>query len=168
MESLDWIWLISRWIHLVAAVTAIGAAISAYLAVLPAAREALGDGDREKLREAIRRRWAKFVHMSIALLLITGGLNFVRGAIPPAVPAIPYHPIFGVKLLAALFIFFLASALLGRSPGFAGLRSNSRKWFGVIALLGIVIILLSGVLGQIRHGEAVKRAGAAVSIQQDE
>jgi len=154
MRHIDWIWLVSRWLHILAVVLAIGGSAYSYLALIPASDETLDETERTKLREAIRRRWAKFVNISIAVLLITGSLNFIRGAIPPHIPAIPYHPIFGVKLLAAIAVFFIASALLGKSPGFATMRAHSRKWFGVIVLLGVLIILLSGALNQIRNGEA--------------
>lgn len=156
MHHIDWVWLVSRWLHLMAVVVAIGGSAYLYLALMPALKEAMGEPEQEKLRDALRRRWAKFVHVSIVVLLVTGGLNFVRGAIPPQVPAIPYHPIFGVKLLFAFTIFFLASALLGRSPGFAKMRANARKWFGVIVLLGGMIMILSGMLNQIRNGEAAR------------
>ena len=166
MHHIDWVWLITRWLHIVAAVTAIGGAIFSYLALVPASDESLDETERAALREAVRRRWAKFVHISIPALLVTGGINFVMGAIPPNVPAIPYHPVFGVKLLAALVIFFIASALLGRSPGLANMRAHSRKWFGVIALLGMLIILLSGALNQIRNGEAREKSIPSASTHE--
>ena len=62
----------------------------------------------------------------------------------------PYHAIFGIKFLAARAIFFLASALAGKAPGFAKMRENSGKWMVAILLLGGLIILLSGVLNQVR------------------
>lgn len=161
MQHLDWIWLITRWLHILAVIVAIGGSIYSYLAFMPASQASLDEPDRTRLRDAVRQRWAKFVHISIAILLITGGINFVMGAIPPRppkVPAMPYHAIFGVKLILALVIFFLASALLGKSPGFARMREHARRWFGVIAVLGLVIVLLSGMLNQIRHGETRQQA----------
>jgi hypothetical protein len=84
------------------------------------------------------------------VLLLTGGFNFLRLAMPPKISPMPYHAIFGVKLLAALAVFFIASALAGRAPGFARLRARSRWWLGMLLVLAAIIIALSGVLSQVR------------------
>jgi uncharacterized membrane protein len=142
--------LISRWIHLASAIVAVGGAVFMRFALLPAAKTTLTDEVHERLREAVRARWVKFVHTSIALLLITGAINFAILALPPKIKAIPYHPIFGVKLLAAFVVFFIASALMSRGPGFAGIRANRAKWLGILLALGGLIVLLSGILNQVR------------------
>lgn len=150
MEQMDWVLLISRWLHIAAAIIAIGGAFFVRAALQPSANETLSDADHAKLREAIRTRWAKVVGACIAVLLLTGGFNFVKLALPPKISPMPYHAIFGVKLLAALVVFFIASALAGRAPGFAKLRERSRTWLGVLLVLAAVIVALSGVLSQVR------------------
>ncbi len=92
----------------------------------------------------------RFVHSSIAMLMLTGAFNFFMLAILPKIETIPYHPIFGVKVLAALLVFFLSIALAGRSPGFEKMRQNRRKWLSVIVALAALIVFLSGVLSQVR------------------
>jgi hypothetical protein len=57
-----------------------------------------------------------------------------------------YWLLFAVKFFAALGVFFLASALVGRSPAFATLRNQPRRWLGLIVLLAAVIVLLSGLM----------------------
>jgi hypothetical protein len=150
MEDIDFVVVLSRWIHIMAAIVAIGAVAFQRFALLPVAKQILSDEKQQELREGIRRRWAKFVHGCIALLLVTGGLNFVWLAMPPKVEPMPYHGIFGVKFFAAMGIFFLATALTGRSPGFAHFREKGRKWLSVILVLAVVVVLLSGMLNQIR------------------
>lgn len=150
MESMDPILLISRWLHLAAAIIAIGGAFFVRLALLPGARETLPAADEQKLRDAIRRRWAPLVHASIAVLLLTGFFNFYWMAIRPKVPAIPYHAFFGVKLLTALFIFFIAEALVGTAPGFSKMRERRAGWLTVILILGGVVLLISGAMNQVR------------------
>ncbi len=150
MEKVDLVLLISRWLHIAAAIVAIGGAFFVRNALQPSAKETLNDADHAKLREAIRSRWAKVVGACIGILLITGGLNFFKLALPPKIKPMPYHAIFGVKLLAAFAVFFLASALAGRAPGFAKLREQSRKWLGVLLLLAALIVFLSGLLSQVR------------------
>ena len=122
-------------------------------ALLPAAKATLTDDMHERLREAIRARWAKVIHASIALLLLTGLINFALLALPPKIKALPYHPIFGVKLLAALAVFFIASALVSRGPGFANIRANRAKWLSILLALGGLIVLLSGILNQVRTAQ---------------
>ncbi len=122
-------------------------------ALLPAAKAALGDDVHEKLREAVRVRWAKFVHAAIALLLITGAINFAILALPPKIKPLPYHPIFGVKFLAAFAVFFIAEALMSRGPGFAKIRANRAKWLAILLSLGALIVLLSGILNQVRTSQ---------------
>jgi hypothetical protein len=146
----DYVLLLSRWFHLAAAIVAIGGAAYARWAVLPAAQEVLDDAARARLHEAVRRRWLRVVLGCIAVLLVTGGINFVTLAMPPKIDPIPYHPIFGVKFLAALLIFFVASALVGRSPGLEAIRRHRAKSLNIILATAAVIILLSGVLSQIR------------------
>lgn len=150
MDDLNIVVLISRWIHILAAIVAVGGAVFLRFTLWPSAKSVLDDEQHRRLRDAVRSRWARFVHPCIAVLLVTGGLNFVLLALPPKIKALPYHAIFGVKLLMALAVFFLASVLVGRSPGFARMRENSRKWLAVIVILGATIVLVSGVLNQVR------------------
>lgn len=155
VSEIDMVWLISRWIHLFSAIAAIGGAVFARVALLPATSEVLDDAGRSKLHEAVRRRWMRVVHVSVTLLLITGGFNFYWLALRPHIPAMPYHAIFLVKFLAALAVFFLATVLTGTSPGLAGLRANRAKWLSVIIGVGALIVMLSGVLAQVRGGSPV-------------
>ena len=148
--ELDFVLLVSRWVHLAAAITAIGGAMFLRFALLPGAKQVLDEDQHRRLREAVRVRWVRWVSACIALLFLTGALNFYLLALAPRIEPIPYHAVFGIKLLAALFVFFLASALSGSSPGFASFRERSRKWLGVLITLAAVIVLLSGVLNQVR------------------
>jgi len=119
-------------------------------ALVPGAGEALDATAHDRLREAVRVRWARFVHASIALLLVTGSINFAILALPPKVEPIPYHPMFGVKVLAALAVFFIATALVGRSAALARMRQARKKWLTVSIVLAALIVLLSGILSQVR------------------
>ena len=150
MKSFDWLLLVSRWLHLLSAIVAIGGAAFALFALLPAAKSVLDDATHERLREAVRGRWAKIVHTCIALLLITGSLNFVLLAMPPKIDPLPYHPLFGVKFLAALGIFYIAIGLASRSPVFAKLRAARAKWLKILLILAVAVVLVSGALSQVR------------------
>ncbi len=147
---MDMVLLVSRWFHLAAAIVALGGATFTLFALMPAAKATLTDEIHDALREAIRRRWAKVVHVCVALLFITGSINFAILALPPKVHPLPYHPIFGVKFFAALGVFFIASILVGSGQRFANMRRQRRRWLGILLGLGALIVLLSGVLHQVR------------------
>ena len=159
MENINILLWISRSLHIAAVIVTIGGAAFLRFALLPGAKQALEEEPHQRLREAVRKRWAHIVRAGIALLLVTGTSNFIILAVPPKIDAIPYHPIFGMKLLAAFGVFMIASALVGKSPAFAKLRRNERTWLNVLLALAAVIILLSGLLSQVRgaHSTAVDR-----------
>ncbi len=163
MDGVDPVLLISRWLHLAAAMAALGAALYMRIALIPAANEQLSPDDHQRLREALRRRWAPVVHASVAVLFLTGFLNFFLMVISPKIKPMPYHAIFGVKLLAALFIFFIAEALVGSSPGTTGIRGKRARWLTILLVTGGLVVALSGVLNQIRTHQLRNPLPVAVS-----
>jgi uncharacterized membrane protein len=140
--------LVLRWLHIVPAVVAGGATAFAWIALLPAL-QTLPDAERLRLKDAIDRRWRAVVMVCITLLLVSGLANFMLYQAPAHKGQGLYHALFGAKFLAALVVFFLGSALTGRSAALASIRANARFWVGVAASLVLVILLISGVLRSI-------------------
>ncbi len=138
-----------RWAHILAAVVAVGGLVFLRYVLMPAADEALREEEQTALRERLMVRWKKIVLTCITLLLISGFYNFFTISMAKAKTAPVYHWLFGIKFLAALGVFFLASVLTGRSPGFAGMRSAPRRWLSVAAGLALTVILVSGILKNI-------------------
>jgi hypothetical protein len=161
MAMMDVLALVSRWIHIGAAITAIGGAVFFRVALLPAMRSGLSDDVREGFRAEVARRWKMVVHVCVALLLVTGGMNFAMAAVVDKVSPMPYHPLFLVKVLSALGVFFFAIALSGSSPGFAKYRENAGKWLSVVVVLGVVIVVVSGVMKTLHQGHLIEAAKAA-------
>lgn len=153
MQDIDVVLLISRSLHIAAAMLAIGGMAFARFVLHAVVHSEIPEEKRSAFVTAIRARWARVVHICIAGLFLTGGVNFALLAIPPKVDPNPYHWIFGVKLLAALTIFFIASALSGRSQGFARMRQHGVRWLNIGLGLAVLIILLSGVLSQVRANQ---------------
>lgn len=154
MDEINVSVLVLRWLHIGAAIVAVGGAVFVRFALRPSVETVLDESARERLMEAIRRRWSKFVHGSVALLLLTGGANFVILAIPPKVEPVPYHWIFGVKFLAAMSVFLIASALVGKGPAFAAIRKRSASSLSLLLVLAALIVLLSGLLNQVRNTQS--------------
>lgn len=137
--------ILLRWMHIVPAVIAGGATVFTRLALLPALAT-LPDTERLRVREAINRRWRIVVAICILLLLVSGLLNFFLYQGPAHKGQALYHALFGIKFLAALAVFFLASALSGRTPALAPIRANARLYASIAVALVLVILLISGVL----------------------
>ena len=144
--NIDWVAVVSRWTHIGTAIVLVGGLVFLRFVVGPAAAQ-LPDDAHATLKERILAKWKKIVHGGIALFLVSGFYNYLvvqaplyRGDKMSKV----YHALMGTKILIALVIFFLSSALIGRSKAFAGMRSNPRLWQGVIIALAALVVGISG------------------------
>ena len=167
MQDFDVVTLVLRWIHILAAMAAFGGALYMRFALMPAAHESLDPVMQEKLREALRARWARFVNGAIAVLLVTGLVNLARFSMSSNLPAMPYQAIFGIKFLLALVVFFVATVVVGKSPAFARARENMGGWLTALIAATVVIVLLSGLLNQVRHAHAAPGEATMVAPSED-
>ncbi len=148
--SLDYILLVSRWIHIFAAVVAIGGAVFQRLVLISIARDVCPDDVRNELFEKLRCKWTPIVHTCIGLLLITGLFNFYWLAIRTPIDPMPYHAVFGLKFIAALVVFAIAILLTSSSKAVSRIREHAGMWLGVLIFFAAAIVAFSGVLGQVR------------------
>ncbi|MEQ9406857.1 MAG: hypothetical protein RIK87_03990 [Fuerstiella sp.] len=130
--------VLSRWAHVGTAIVLVGGTTFFRFAVVPSLEPESGE-----LLERIRGRWKKFVHGGIALFLISGIYNYMT-MIPRHKGDGLYHGLVGTKILLALLVFFLASALVGNKAGTQKFRDNARKWTGIMLLISAVIVGISG------------------------
>lgn len=145
--ELDWIGIVFRWLHILAAMTAVGGTIFMRMALVPAVG-VLADDQRKALHEQVRSRWVKFVMAAILFLLLSGFYNFFRRRNLgfEADAKWLYNMVFGIKFLLALVIFFVASALTGRASALERFRKNAKFWLTVNVALMVTVVCLSGVL----------------------
>lgn len=141
MNNID---VLSRWFHVGTAIVLLGGAFYMRFILLPVASQ-LPEEAHQKLRELTRNRWKRVVHIGILLLLLTGFYNYLN-ATPAAEFKGRYHMLMGIKILIALLVFFVASALVGRAAAFERMRQNSKRALGLIVLLGFIIVGISGYL----------------------
>ena len=134
--------VISRIVHVLTAITLIGGSVFMAFVLGPAAN-ALGDEAHDKLREQVIPRWKKFVHGGIALFLISGLYNYMV-MIPKHKGDGLYHGLVGTKIILALGIFLVGSALVGRSKSFEGMRAQRPKWLKILVLLAVIVVGISG------------------------
>ncbi len=148
--EIDWLSLVLRWMHIVAASAALGGTLFMRLALAPSIA-VLDDGARKTLHGEVRRRWSKVVMAAITFLLVSGLVNFflnrqmfmqtTAGKLP-----VMYNALFGIKFLLALVVFFISSALVGRGQATEKMRLNAKFWLSVNLLLLLSIVAISNVL----------------------
>lgn len=137
--------LLSRTLHVLGAIVMLGGAIFLRYVFLPSAT-ALPEGESEKIRTAVSRRWKMFVHSGIAILLITGFYNYIAVAMPQHAGDKRYHMLMGIKILLAMGVFLIASVLPGRMPAFEGMRRNLKTWLTVTIVLATIVVVIAGAL----------------------
>ena len=145
MESEQLLPLISRVVHVATAIVLVGGSVFMRFALMPAAEE-LGQADHDGPRERVLGRWRRFVHGGMALLLVSGLYNYLVVMRPAHQGDGPYHMLVGIKMLLALVLFFLASALVGRSQALKGLREKAHRTLVVMIALAALIVAISGYL----------------------
>jgi uncharacterized membrane protein len=134
--------VISRITHVTTAIVLVGGSIFSVLVLQPSVA-GLADEAREGFLVGIISRWKKWVHLGILLFLVSGLYNYVR-AIGDHKGDSLYHALLGTKMLLALAVFFLASALVGRSQGLKRFRESRRFWTTAMVLIALVIVGISG------------------------
>lgn len=158
--------IISRWIHVGAAIVLLGGAVFMRYVLMPSASATLGDAEHDSLRTQLLGRWKKYVMVGITLLLLSGFYNYIAVAIPQHKGEGLYHGLMGTKILLALAVFFLASALTGRSPKFEGLRQNRARWLSVLILLAALVVAIAGAL-KLGISRPVSPAAASTLLHSD-
>jgi uncharacterized membrane protein len=141
MDSDQIIDLLSRWVHVGAAIVLLGGSTFLRFVLMPSVQQ-LPEAEHQKLRQGVLGRWKRFVMFGILLLLLTGGYNYYLREGKTS----QYHMLMGIKMLLALGVFFLGSALTGRSEGLAAIRRDPRKWLTVLIILASVVVAIAGFL----------------------
>ena len=139
MEIVD---IVSRIIHVATAITLVGGSAFMLFVLMPSAK-ALSEEAHDRLAAGVIGRWKRFVHLGVLLFLVSGLYNYVR-MIPKHKGDGLYHALLGTKMILALGVFFLAAALVGKSPALAGIRRNRAKWLTVMVALAAAIVAISG------------------------
>jgi len=138
---------LTRILHVGTAIVLVGGTFFIRYVLQPAANASLSEADHSRLREGIMRTWKRIIHLGIALLLLSGFINFFRVIADGSHKGDSlYHALLGTKILLALAIFFVASALVGRASAFEVMRRHSRMWLGINLALALVIVVISGFL----------------------
>ena len=147
MEPLDILNLVFRWMHILAAIIAVGGTVFVRFVLLPAAG-VVPNVERDALMAAVRSRWSKIIAGAILFLLVSGLYNiyFIEAHTTAPREYWWYRPLFVAKFLAAMVIFTIASLLTGKTSAAERLRANSRFWLNVNVTLAVIVVLISGFM----------------------
>ncbi len=137
-----WLDVVSRITHVATAIVLIGGSSFVGLILLPASNS-LSEEARGNLTQAVVTRWKRFVHAGILLFLLSGFYNFFRALDAHRGDGL-YHALVGTKILLAFVIFFIVSALLGKSPRFESMRAARGKWVSVMLVMAALVVGISG------------------------
>lgn len=142
MDDLFPVNVLSRFLHVAVAIVLVGGTVFMRFILMPAAKE-MPEAEHDQLRQRLLARWKRVVHGGIAVLFLSGLYNYIQQR-PIHKGDSLYHALLGTKFLLAIVVFFIASALVGRSKTFETLRQNRAKWMGVVVLLSALIVGISG------------------------
>ncbi len=136
--------VLSRIFHVGTAIVLAGGSVYTLLVLLPALRT-LDLTTKQMVVGGVTRYWKPFVMGGTLLLLVTGFYNYFR-QMPLHKGDGLYHALIGIKMILAFGIFFMAAALVGRSPKLQSMRDNRVRWLGLIVLSAALIVAISGIL----------------------
>lgn len=143
MDSMFVLDVLSRVTHVLTAILLLGGSMFSLWVLTPAVVHVEDEAARRSLLERVVGRWKWYVHLGIALFLISGGYNYWR-----ALPKHPgdglYHALLGTKMLLALGVFFIASALVGRSEALQSMRDRRVLWTRILVFMACLIVAMSG------------------------
>lgn len=140
---MDWFAIISRWTHVGTAIVLVGGIFFQRFVLVPVASH-LPDAEQTRLTSLVMAAWKKFIHVGIVLFLVSGFYNYLIVAAPLHKGNKLYHPLIGTKILLALGMFFIASALVGKAKAFESMRRSASFWQTVVLLLAAIIVGISG------------------------
>ena len=152
MDTSQFLGLLFRWLHIIPMAVLVGGTIFMRLALVPASNE---NPEVAEFREAVRRRWAKWVGISVLFLLVSGLYNAVTKIMAFELPP-TYHMLVMVKLVLGFVVFFIAARLSGRSEKAQKFREQEMKWLNILCAIMLVLILVAGYMKLLATGAPVK------------
>lgn len=142
MGDIDYLNVAVRWIHISSVIVLVGGAAFMRFVLMPAASN-LPEEAHRSLRKWVTDKWKVFVHPLVGLILLSGIYNLV---VRVTVVEPVWHGLFTVKLLLALYVLFVASALVGRAKALEPMREKSPKFLAINVVLAVLIVFLSIVM----------------------
>ena len=139
--------LASRVLHVLGAIILLGGLIYVRHVVQPAVPAESADA----YTGGKRARWAKWIGIATALLLLSGLLNYGYVIFGLQKMAKPYHMLAGIKVLLSFVLFTISALLAGKTALAERLRANFYTWLTACVFVGIAIVILGSILRTFDH-----------------
>jgi uncharacterized membrane protein len=137
--------LSSRVLHILASIVLVGGLFYLRMIVAPRLRASDSTSDADPWFAGRRGAWAMWVGIATLLLIVTGLFNFIVNVKTYEINT-SYHMMVGLKILAAVVVFFLAAVLAGRSGLAERLRHNMKFWLSACLLTAILVVIIGSVM----------------------
>jgi uncharacterized membrane protein len=156
MDGMYWLNLLSRVLHIMGAIILVGGLIYLRTVVMPSAAAANATTVDEKFG-GLRSKWAMWIGIATALLLVTGIWNLIV-MFRTYELAKSYHMLLTLKILAGLALFGLAALVAGRTPAAEVIRGKMRMWVGLCIAIGVLTVALGSLMRSIPHNPKIDAA----------
>lgn len=167
-DSLFFVNLGLRYLHILGAIALMGGTIFMRLALLPTLRSLDGEA-RAPVHDGVRSRWAMVVGLASGMLLISGIANLGLAARYDITlqGGGNYSMLAGIKLILALPIFMIAALLMGKTALAKKVQANAAMFMNINLVLALILVLIGGwlrfstkVVKEKYRGNAVPAASA--------
>ena len=132
-----------HWVHLLAAVLAVGGVVFVRLVLIPSAAS---DEDASPFVQKAIDRFRPILWACIGLLLVSGLYNVFLVAVRGGFAVTGYSHILMTKIVLALVMFGIAFGLTLPGDPTSGLKANRKLWLSVNVILGMVVLFMSAYL----------------------
>lgn len=163
LDSMYWIMLASRVLHLVAAAILIGGLFYLWRVVAPSSASAPSDSADASFGGR-RAAWAMWVGVATLVLIATGLFNFMQIVRTYDRMGSGYHAMFGTKFVLSLVLFALAALLAGKTNAALKLRQKMKFWLGACVAIGVAIVVVAGVMRSYPHVPKLGEAGQPLLV----
>lgn len=144
MSSQQILEFVLRFLHMLGAAGLLGGILFMRFGLWPSLTTS-GASERERIFAAAARKFAPWVGIFAAFVLISGVYNMMT-AMKYDYPGRYYNPVVGVKFLLGIGVIALLSILCGRTSTAERFRKNASMWLDLCLLITLAIVLMGGLL----------------------
>ena len=152
---------LSRWLHMISAIVAIGGAFFLWW-VVPVGLAEADAASRDSVLRSMRRKFKRAVHIAVTLLILTGIFNTYRAWWDYKIERGLMHALWGMHVLVGVIVIGLSISLLAKPEP----PANHRKLLTVNVVLMLILVGLASTLKVVRD-RAVKKVNWTNPVQVD-
>jgi uncharacterized membrane protein len=158
---MDVLVVVSRWLHVICAIVAVGGAVFMRV-VVPAGLAEADAASRDSVLRSMRRKFKVIVHAAVTLLILTGIFNSVRNFEDYNLKRGLMHALWGMHMLVGVIVIGMSIYLLAKPEP----PRNHRALLTVNVVLMLLLVGLASTLKVVRD-RVVKTRDVTKSGQND-